>query len=186
VGEELFKKLLDHPEGAVIAKMPDQDNLRTLRTSDGKIHLYIEEMQSWMGEIEPHTEEQSLKNAEYPFVLLAGRHFPYTANSIMRDPEWNSGKAVCNLLVSNEDASALGIKDGTKVRLFTEASQVEVPVEVSAIPPRGTVVLPHGFGLVYGGETYGVNVNQLTKNTHRDRMTASPLHRYVPCRIEAS
>jgi hypothetical protein len=38
---------------------------------------------------------------------------------------------------------------------------------------------------VHGGETYGVNVNQLTKNTHRDRIAATPLHRYVPCRIEA-
>ena len=185
VGEEVFKKLLDHPEGAVIAKMPDQDNLNSLRTPDKKIHLYIEEMESWMREIEPVREEQSLRNSEYPFVLVAGRHFPYTANSIMRDPEWNSGKQVCNLLMSEEDARDLGIKDGTEVRLTTEASQVKVPVEVSDIPPRGTVVLPHGFGLVHGGQTYGLNVNQLTKNTHRDRMTASPLHRYVPCRIEA-
>jgi anaerobic selenocysteine-containing dehydrogenase len=185
VGEELFKKLLDHPEGAVIAKMPEQDNLNAFRTPDKKIHLYIEEMDSWMREIEANLEEQRLKNAEYPFVLLAGRHFPYTANSIMRDPEWNRRKPVCNLLMSEEDARALGIKDGTEVRLTTEASQVKVPAEVSDIPPRGTVVLPHGFGLVHDGETYGVNVNQLTKNTHRDRIAATPLHRYVPCRIEA-
>jgi anaerobic selenocysteine-containing dehydrogenase len=186
VGEELFKKLLNHPEGACIAKMPDQDNLNALRTPDKKIHLFIEEMESWMGEIEPKREEQSLSNGSYPFVLSAGRHFPYTANSIMRDPEWNSGKPVCTLLMSEEDARALGIKDGTEVRLATEASQVKVPVEVSSIPPRGTVVLPHGFGLVHEGKAYGVNVNQLTKNTHRDRLTASPLHRYVPCRIEPS
>jgi anaerobic selenocysteine-containing dehydrogenase len=166
--------------------MPEQDNLNSLRTPDKKIHLYIEEMESWMEEIAPGEEELRLRNAEYPFVLVAGRHFPYTANSIMRDPEWNSGKAVCRLLMSEEDARDLGVKDGTQVRLTTQASSVEVPVEVSDIPPRGTVVLPHGFGLVHGGKTYGVNVNQLTKNTHRDRMTASPLHRYVPCRIEVS
>ena len=88
--------------------------------------------------------------------------------------------------MSEEDARALGIKDGAEVRLTTEASRAKVPVEVSAIPPRGTVVLPHGFGLVYGGETYGVNVNQLTKNAHRDRIAATPLHRYVPCRVEAT
>jgi anaerobic selenocysteine-containing dehydrogenase len=184
VGEELFKRLLEHPEGIMIAKMPGEDNLNALRTPDQKIHLHIEEMESWMGEIEPAREEQSLKNVEYPFVLLAGRHFPYTANSIMRDPEWNSNKQVCNLLMSEEDSRTLGIKDGAEVRLTTEASSVKVPVEVSDIPPRGTVVLPHGFGLVYEGQIYGVNVNQLTKNTHRDRLTASPLHRYVPCRIE--
>ncbi|MBN2034463.1 MAG: molybdopterin-dependent oxidoreductase [Deltaproteobacteria bacterium] len=185
VGEELFKKLLERPEGIVIARMHEQDNLNVLRTPDGKIHLYIEEMESWMREIEPNLEEQRLNNVEYPFVLSAGRHFPYTANSIMRDPEWNSRKAVCNLLMSEEDARALGIKDGTEARLTTQASQVKVPVEVSEIPPRGTVVLPHGFGLMHDGETYGVNVNRLTKNTHRDRIAATPLHRYVPCRIEA-
>jgi len=186
VGEELFKKLLDHPEGIVIAKRPEEDNLNCLKTPDKKIHLYIEEMESWMREIEPDKEEQSLKNAEYPFVLVAGRHFPYTANSIMRDPEWNSRKQVCNLLMSEEDARALRIKDGSEVWLTTEASRLKVPVEVSPIPSRWTVVLPHGFGLVHGGETYGVNVNQLTKNTHRDRIAATPLHRYVPCRIETA
>ena len=185
VGEELFKKLLDHPEGIVIARMPGQDNLNALRTPDKKIHLFIEEMESWMNEIAPDKEEQCLRNAEYPFVLVAGRHFPYTANTIMRDPDWNSRKQVCTLLMSEEDARALGIKDGAEVRLTTEASRARVPVEVSAIPPQGTVVLPHGFGLVYGGDTYGVNVNQLTKNTHRDRIAATPLHRYVPCRVEA-
>ena len=185
VGEELFKRLLDHPEGIMIARMPEQDNLNALRTPDKKIHLHIEEMESWMNEILPDKEEQGLRNKEYPFVLLAGRHFPYTANTLMRDPEWNSRKRVCNLLMSEEDARAMEIKDGTVVRLSTEASHVKVPVELSDIPPRGTVVLPHGFGLVYGGETYGVNVNQLTKNTHRDRLFATPLHRYVPCRIEA-
>ena len=185
VGEELFKRLLDHPEGIMIARMPEQDNLNALRTPDKKIHLHIGEMESWMNEILPAKEEQGLRNKEYPFVLLAGRHFPYTANTLMRDPEWNSRKRVCNLLMSEEDARAMEIKDGTVVRLSTEASHVKVPVELSDIPPRGTVVLPHGFGLVYGGETYGVNVNQLTKNTHRDRLFATPLHRYVPCRIEA-
>jgi len=185
VGEELFNKLLDHPEGTVIAKMPEQDNLNALRTPDRKVHLYIEEMESWINEIAPDKEERSLRNVEYPFVLVAGRHFPYTANSIMRDPEWNSGKQVCTLLMSEEDARALGLKDGAEVWLTTEASRLKVPVEVSDIPPRGTVVLPHGFGLVHGGERVGVNVNQLTKNTHRDRIAATPLHRYVPCRIEA-
>ena len=185
LGEELFKNLLEHPEGMVIAKMPEQDNLNALKTADKKIHLYIEEMESWMREIAPDKEEQALKKAEYPFVLVAGRHFPYTANTIMRDPEWNSRKPRCNLLMNEADVRALGIKDGAGVWLATEASRLKVPIEVSSIPPRGTVVLPHGFGLVHGGEAYGVNVNQLTKNTHRDRIAATPLHRYVPCRIEA-
>jgi anaerobic selenocysteine-containing dehydrogenase len=185
VGDELFRKLVDHPEGIVIAKVAEEDNLNSLKTPDKKIHLYIEEMESWIREIDPKKEEQALKNADYPFVLVAGRHFPYTANSIMRDPGWNNRRQVCRLLLSEEDARNLGVQTGDEVWLSTEASRIRVPVEVSHIPPSGTVVLPHGFGLVHEGKIYGANVNQLTKNTHRDRLTASPLHRYVPCRIEA-
>jgi anaerobic selenocysteine-containing dehydrogenase len=65
-------------------------------------------------------------------------------------------------------------------RVTTEASRIKVPVEVSQLPAPGTVVLPDGFGLVHGDETNGVNVNQLTKNTHRDRIAATPLSPLCP------
>lgn len=39
-------------------------------------------------------------------------------------------------------------------------------------------------GLRYRGKVHGINVNRLTKNTRRDRLAATPLHRYVPCRFE--
>ena len=41
------------------------------------------------------------------------------------------------------------------------------------------------FGLTVAGGVYGINVNRLTKNTHRDPI-GTPLHRFVPCRIEAA
>jgi len=47
------------------------------------------------------------------------------------------------------------------------------------------VMIPHGFGLEYEGEVYGANVNRLTKNTHRDQLAGTPLHRFVPCRVES-
>jgi anaerobic selenocysteine-containing dehydrogenase len=53
------------------------------------------------------------------------------------------------------------------------------------IDPRRLVIIPHGFGLVYEGQEQGVNVNRLTRNTHRDPLAGTPLHRYVPCRVEA-
>ena len=45
--------------------------------------------------------------------------------------------------------------------------------------------MPHGFGLVYNGVKYGANVNRLAKNTNRD-FVGTPMHRYVPCRVEAA
>lgn len=46
----------------------------------------------------------------------------------------------------------------------------------------GMIQIPKGFGLIYDGRVDGINVNRLTKNTHRDPMTGTPLHRFVPCR----
>ncbi|HVP77184.1 MAG TPA: molybdopterin-dependent oxidoreductase [Thermodesulfobacteriota bacterium] len=183
-GDTLFQKLLEHPEGMVIAKMDPNKNLERLKTPDKRIELHIEELKGWMEEIDAQKEMEALKDNRFPFVLVAGRHFPYTANTIMRNPAWNENKKVCTLLLNKEDAEKLGLDDGAEARVLTEASSVKIPVEISQKVPQGVAVIPHGFGLDYDGETHGVNVNKLTKSTHRDRLTATPLHRYVPCQIE--
>jgi anaerobic selenocysteine-containing dehydrogenase len=87
--------------------------------------------------------------------------------------------------MNKEDIRALGIEDGEEAWVTTEASRVKIPVEVSDMAVQGTVTIPHGFGLDYMGQDYGVNINRLTKNTHRDRLAGTPLHRYIPCRVEA-
>ena len=92
---------------------------------------------------------------------------------------------MCTLAMHPMDAEKLGLKDGQKVRAVTEAGQVEIDLELTDTARPGHVVIPHGFGLVYQGKAYGANVNRLTKNTHRDSLAATPLHRYVPCRVEA-
>jgi anaerobic selenocysteine-containing dehydrogenase len=185
LGDSLFQGILDHPEGIMIGRLEPDENLKKLRTPDKKIGLYIEEMAEWIMEIEPDAEKESINNPDFPLVLVAGRHFPYTANSIMRDPEWNEHKTLCTALMNNEDTQALGIVDGEEVWVTTEASRVKIPVEVSDMAAPGTVTIPHGFGLGYMGQDYGVNINLLTKNTHRDRLAGTPFHRYVPCRVEA-
>ena len=72
------------------------------------------------------------------------------------------------------------------VRVVTEAGRAEVELEVDDASRPGTVIIPHGFGLVYEGQEQGVNVNRLTRNTHRDPLAGHALHRYVPCRVEAA
>ncbi|MBU1054741.1 MAG: molybdopterin-dependent oxidoreductase [Proteobacteria bacterium] len=183
IGDTLFQKLMNHPEGIVIGKLDPENNLALIETPDKKIHLYIEEMDNWLQEIEPEAEQKMLNNEEFPMVLMAGRHFQYTANTIMRNPAWNNHKPVCNLLISKDDAKVLGIVNGDLVSIATEASMLTVPAEISDIASPGAVILPHGFGLVFEGRTYGVNVNQLTSSKHRDRLAGTPLHRYVPCRV---
>jgi anaerobic selenocysteine-containing dehydrogenase len=184
-GLDLFQAIVDHPEGLLVGKADPEKNLENLATPDGKIKLNIKDLKDWVKEIDPVEEEQKLKPEDrYPFILMAGRHFDMNANTNMRDPDWNEGRRACTLLMHPEDAEAYGFNDGQIVRLLTEAGEETIEIEVSTGTRKGQVIIPHGFGLIYDGKKYGANVNRLTKNTHRDRVAATPLHRYVPCRIE--
>ncbi len=102
----------------------------------------------------------------------------------MRNPIWNKGRKTCTLAINPEDAAVLGIKDGETVRIVTEAAEELLELEITDETRKGQVLIPHGFGLKYKGKVHGINVNRLTKNTHRDRIAGTPLHRYVPCRVE--
>jgi anaerobic selenocysteine-containing dehydrogenase len=105
------------------------------------------------------------------------------ANTLMRNPLWNRGRRACVIAVHPEDAARLGLRDGGCARVTTEAGAATGELEVSGQVRPGTVIIPHGFGLVYDGEIYGLNVNSLTRHTHRDPL-GTPLHRFVPCRLE--
>ncbi|MDZ7696461.1 MAG: molybdopterin-dependent oxidoreductase [Deltaproteobacteria bacterium] len=186
LGDDLFQELMDHPEGIRVGRMDPENNLSELKTPDKCIHLHIEEMAEWIEEIDPARETAALSHPEFPLVMVAGRHFPYNANSIMRDPSWNDHGAVCTLLMHPRDTETAGVEDGQEARVTTQAGSLSVIVEASDIPTEGTAVIPHGFGMTFEGRAYGVNVNRLAKNTHRDRIAGTPLHRYVPCRVAAA
>ncbi|MGB7574141.1 MAG: molybdopterin dinucleotide binding domain-containing protein, partial [Thermodesulfobacteriota bacterium] len=128
-------------------------------------------------------EEIQLVNKDYPLVLMAGNHMEMVANTIMRDPAWNEGRRPCTMRIHPFDAEELGITDGEEVLIETEAGSARIEAEVTESSHRGQVVIPHGFGLVHDGETHGANVNRLAPAKHRDRLAATPLHRYIPCRV---
>ncbi len=181
----LYDAVMKHPEGLWVGKVDPDDNMSELHTKDGRLNLHIPELDDWMQEITPTAEREDLEpDAAYPFVLNAGRHKPENANTLMRDPGWNEGRRACTLAVHPSDAQRLNCDDGDIVRIVTEAAAVEIELEVTDHAREGQVLIPHGFGLKYRGTPHGVNVNRLTKNTNRDRIAATPLHRYVKCRVE--
>jgi anaerobic selenocysteine-containing dehydrogenase len=183
--EMIYNQLLEHPEGIWIGRLDSEANMKELRTQDRKIHLHIPEMEEPLKAIAPESERAALTpDSQYPFILNAGRHTRNVANTLMRDPAWLKGKRGCTLAIHPDDAAALGIGDGETVRVTTQAGSAQIGAEISADVRKGQVLIPHGFGLVHRGTAYGVNVNYLTKNTHRDFLAATPLHRYVPCRVE--
>lgn len=184
LGEELFQKIMDHPEGLWIAQVDPDTNFEQLHTEDGKINLLIPELMDELKSIDALNEETALTtDPAFPLVLMAGRHFSMNANTLMRNPAWNRGKRVCTLTMHPTDAEVLSMTDGQMVRVTTEAGSLEIELEITDTARKGHVVIPHGFGMVYDGKAYGVNVNRLTKNTHRDWL-GTPMHRYVPCRVE--
>jgi len=185
-GDRIFQALLDNPQGLWVGKVDPDENFKAVRTASGKIEVYIPELEVQTKMLDAASEAEGLKMPdEFPLILNAGRHTKYNINTLMRNPEWNKGKRACTVSVNPADAESLGVTDGQQVIVTTEAGSEKGELQISTQIRQGTVLIPHGFGLIYDGSVYGINVNRLTKNTHRDPL-GTPLHRFVPCRVEAA
>ena len=190
VQERIFQAIMDQSGGFQFGgadmESYDDDQFPKLPTADGRIRLNVPEMTKWLKEIDPVLEKEALEKDkdQYPLILSSGRHFDYNANTHMRDPEWNKGKRACTLIMHPDDADRQGLKDGQLVRVITEAGEEVVELEIDPTTRLGYMMIPHGFGLVHQGKKYGPNANRLAKNTHRDPIAGTPLHRYIRCRVE--
>ena len=189
LGEEVFQAVLKHPEGLWLgeADRDHWDHFQMLATKDGRINLDVPEMADWIQELDPALESERLREGEdgYPLIMSSGRHMDYNANTQMRDPAWNQGKRACTALMHPGDAEKLEFMDGQMVKVATETGEEKIELQVTKATRPGYIMIPHGFGLVYQGDIYGANANRLSKNTHRDRIAGTPLHRYIRCRVEA-
>jgi anaerobic selenocysteine-containing dehydrogenase len=184
-GDRIFQALLDAPEGLWVGRADADNPMDSIKTPSGKIEIHIPEQEEQARSLNAVAEAEDLQlPVEFPLILNAGRHMKYNANTLMRNPDWNQGKRVCTVAVNPVDAESLGLHDGQQVRVTTAAGSDVGELQPTDQVRRGMVLIPHGFGLVYKGKVYGINVNRLTKNIHRDPL-GTPLHRYVPCRVEA-
>jgi anaerobic selenocysteine-containing dehydrogenase len=183
-GDRIFQAILDSPQGLWVGEVDPEENMSSVRTPSGKIEVHIPELEEEAKGLDGTSESAALKMPDaFPLILNAGRHTKYNANTLMRNPEWNKGKRACTVSVSLADAETLGLRDGQRVRVVTEAGSEVGDLQVTDQVRPGMVLIPHGFGLIYDGEVYGINANRLTKASHRDPI-GTPLHRFVPCRIE--
>jgi anaerobic selenocysteine-containing dehydrogenase len=188
IGDDLFQAVIDAPGGLIVGSVdPDAwDHFSVISTVDGKINLDVPEMLEWLKEIEPESEQEALKQGEdaYPLVMSSGLHFDGNANTQMRDPAWNEGKTYHWFRMHPDDAARQDLEDGQMVRVITEAGREEIELKIDATTRPGYALMPHGFGLVHQGNKLGANANRLARNTHRDRLAGTPLHRYIRCRVE--
>ena len=129
-------------------------------------------------------------DGEFPFLLSAGERRSFTANTIIRNPEWRRKDPEGALYINPDDAARLNLGEGSTARISTRAGCADVRVELNDRMQRGHVSLPNGLGLDYPDSAgavavTGVAPNELTWSELRDEYVGTPWHKSVPARIEA-
>jgi anaerobic selenocysteine-containing dehydrogenase len=186
--EKLFDAIIENPSGVVFAVDEYDESWTRLKTPQGRIQASIPELLEELSSLRDATSGTG--EGAFPFVLSAGERRSFTANTILRDPEWRKKDAGGSLRINPEDALQLGVADGGRVRLTTKRASVEVSVEVSDTMQPGHVSLPNGLGLDHasnGGDRIqtGVAPNELTAIEDRDWLAGTPWHKNVAARVEA-
>ena len=186
-GDALFDAILSSPSGVTFTVHNYADDFALISHGDHKIALEIPEMTDELRALA--ATPPRLTTPEFPIVLSVGERRAYTANDIFRDPSWRKRDADGALRVSVEDAQALGLVDGCRVRISTVAGSAEASVEITETMLAGHAALPNGFGMDYVGDdgrtvVPGVAPNMLTSTEWRDPYAGTPWHKHVPARIE--
>jgi formate dehydrogenase len=185
IGEALFEAMLSGRRGIVFSVDDPTDVWPRVKTPDGRINLVIPQMLEALAEL----DTQNPRPEGFPLVLAAGERRAFTANTIMRNPQWRRRDAGGALRVHPDDAVPLGITDGDPVALVTAGGRAEVTVTLDDTMPVGAIALPNGLGLdVLDADgnlrRTGVAPNDLTRSGDRDPIAGTPWHKYVPARLE--
>jgi anaerobic selenocysteine-containing dehydrogenase len=187
LGNSLFKAMISNPDGVVFTRHQQDQAWDLLGTVDSKIHIAIPEM---LEEVKGLKDSPSKYTSdEFPFVLAAGERRSFTANTIMRNPEWRKRDQEGTLRLSLGDAEQLGIDNGSRVRITTPGGSAVAVAEINETMMQGHISLPNGHGLSYspaGGEpeVFGVPTNELTSTDWCDPIARTPWHKHVPAQLE--
>jgi anaerobic selenocysteine-containing dehydrogenase len=185
--DALFNAILNAKSGVVFAVDNWDECFERLRTPQNKVHLAIPELFAELDALA--TAAPSLATSEYPFMLSAGERGSFTANTIIRNPDWRRKDSGGAQRINPEDAESVGVADGKRARLSTRRGSVEVLEEVSERMQRGHLALPNGLGLDFPGRDgqavqAGVGPNELMGSEDRDWIAGTPWHKSTPARVE--
>ncbi len=183
-GEALFEKIVESPTAVVFARHAFEDSWDRLETADKKINAAVPELYDTIRSLA--TTRPAAASEEFPLFLAAGERRSFTANTILRHPDWRKKDRGGALFVHPEDAAALGLESGGRALLTTRGGRVEVEVAVSDRMHPGHVSLPNGMGLSnQEADPVGVAPNDLTSSGDRDEFAGTPWHKSVPARLSA-
>ena len=186
LGDALFDGLIAGPSAVIMSKEGWEDIWQ--RVPGGKASLALGDMLADVRRL--GDEDPAETSSEFPFLLSAGERRAFTANTIMRNPEWRKKDLEGALYINPEDAARLNLGEGSSARISTKVGALDVTVELSDRMQAGHVSLPNGLGLDYpdsdgGLAMTGAPPNELTWNSLADEYVGTPWHKSVPARIEA-
>jgi formate dehydrogenase len=188
VGEQLFSAILESKSGTIVSREEFGDSTHQFLKENGKVALQMKEMTDELASLTSY--EMPKVDGDFPLILAAGERRSFTANTIIRDPNWLKSNNPTALCVSPEDANRIGLTDNATALLTTRRGSVEVIVEVSDRMQVGTISLPNGLGLSYPdnkgvNQVTGASPNELTALEDRDPWVGTPWHKHVPARLES-
>lgn len=186
-GSDMFRALCNSPSGVVISIADHADSFTKLPKPENKIQLPIGTLLRDIDELDQLQAPVDTPEG-FPMLLVAGQRRSYTANCIMRNPDWIKGKGQMELTISPEDADGLGLEELSSAVLETQNGRCEVSVSIDERMPKGLMALPNGQGMDFvndAGEVVkaGYWINKLTSAKLIDKHIGTPLHKHVPARL---
>ena len=168
--------------GALEPRLPN-----VLRTQSGKIELATQQLIDDLKRLEVFSQEK-IDEAQ---LTLVGRRDLRSHNSWLHNVEvLVKGKDRCTLQIHPNDASRLGVAQGSAVRIASRVGSVDAPVEITELIREGVVSLPHGWGHSMPGTNTkvassraGVNSNILTDEQRLDPLSGTSVLNGIPVSV---
>ena len=186
LGDALFDGIVAGHSGVIFSREQWDDVVA--RLPEGRVRLALGDLLEDAAAL--GAEDPDETSSDYPFLLSAGERRAFTANTIIRDPDWRRKDREGALYINPGDAARLNLGTGSTARVTTARGCLDVQVEVNERMRPGHVSLPNGMGLDYpdaDGSLRGTgpSPNELTSLAMKDPYVGTPWHKSVPARIEA-
>jgi len=185
-GNALFDAILAADTAVVFTEHTWDEVWDQVRRKDRKFTIAIPSLLPQIAEL--HETRSRWTTDQFPLVLSAGERRAFTANTIIRNPDWRRRDRHGSLRISPADAERLGLGDGGTARLSTPSGAADVTIEVSATMQAGHIALPNGMGVDFtnpdGTTSTGTAPNELTSTTWKDSFAGTPWHKHIPARID--
>ena len=179
------------PSGASLGPMAPGRLPGALATPDGCIHLSPEPFVEDMARLQTAVAEGRFDAGRF---LLINRRHPRSNNSWMHNLHpLIKGPDRCLAWLHPDDAEALGISDGQRLRIRSRVGEIALPVALTDTVRPGVVSVPHGFGhgdpavrQQLASRRAAANVNMLSDDADCDRPSGNAAFNGVPVTLSVA